>query len=82
MSISKIIEKVYASVISRELTFMLMLGGSLMIGGIARLLGQFRYKKEFLSIVGIIQLAFFCTWDIFHVLAMIAVGTALIKINL
>ena len=66
--------------INREVAFVIMLVSSVIIGMICKLLGPFRYKKEILSLIGIIQLWWFCTWDIFHLLLMTGVGITLIKV--
>ena len=66
--------------INREVAFGIMLVSSVIIGMICKLLGSFRYKKEILSLIGIIQLWWFCTWDIFHLLLMTGVGITLIKV--
>ena len=69
------------ALLNRELTFILMLGTSVAFGIIVRLLGSFRFKKELLSIVGLIQMVWFCQWDTIHLLAMMTISTALIKTN-
>lgn len=81
MTVINLIQRIYSTVISRELTFMLMLGSSFLISMVLRLLGHFRYKKEVMSIVGVFQLVFFCNWDALHFLVMILVGTILIKVD-
>ena len=64
---------------SREQSFLLMLATSMISALIIRLIGPFRYKKEVLSIVGLVQLMWFCGMDTVHLLVMMMVGTTLTK---
>ena len=67
------------ALLNRELTFIIMLGTSTTVAVFLRLLGQLRFKKELMSIVGLIQMLWFCGYDTIHLLVMIFVGIALIQ---
>ena len=67
------------TVVHREMLFFMILLLSFAISYIFHVCGNFRYKKELLSTIGILQMAYCCGWDTFHLLILIFVGTTVIK---
>jgi len=64
---------------SRDLCYVVYLFVSCLIGLVSRSLGFRNHRKYIYAVTGLLQILFFCTYDILHFLIMIGVSIIMIK---